>query len=259
MEINLYDFSKTNVSKESRVDIISKIASICYGNEECSNPNALYTRLLTEGAGKSPASTLEFIPVVVPVEELYRSIKLKKNIGNMYGMVIGNYYLSNLREMYNLIPKKNKYDYLPFIYNVSEYEQNIIKNNFFVFKQKVPKYIAVQDMRHRRASYQEISRRYVKDSKVPFEFNSIFNGEYYHLTKNYFEEGVDLYHKLLEKHSAQEARAVIPYGFMTEYWSCYLRDSFENMLELRTSSHSQPEMRKLATIREELVITKKYK
>ena len=44
-KVTLYDASHSNITEEQRLWTVTTIASLCYGNEEAKNPEALYDRL----------------------------------------------------------------------------------------------------------------------------------------------------------------------------------------------------------------------
>ena len=71
--VDHYDFSLANSSYEARVQSVTKVASICYGNVKALGSISLFDRLQAEAAGL-PSSSYEFVPVLLD-EEQVSSIK----------------------------------------------------------------------------------------------------------------------------------------------------------------------------------------
>lgn len=63
MNIKKIDVRKANSSEEARKEYIAQIATMTRGLDGSKDPDALYTRLMTEAHGGSPGRPLEFIPV----------------------------------------------------------------------------------------------------------------------------------------------------------------------------------------------------
>ena len=63
--VESYDFSRANLSEESRIAAISTVASVCYMSPKAAGSISLYNRLATESAG-IPSSSFEFVPVLLP-------------------------------------------------------------------------------------------------------------------------------------------------------------------------------------------------
>jgi thymidylate synthase (FAD) len=138
------------------------------------------------------------------------------------------------------------------------------EHSVFQFHVKCPIFVARQWMRHRIASYNEISARYteVKDEfYIPETFRaqdlankqgSVRSGA---LDQRRLQEVYDraikasyaAYRELLEAGAAREmARMVLPVAQYTQFhWSVNAR-SLLNFLELRTDGHAQYEIRRYA-------------
>ena len=63
-----YDFSLANTSYEARVQAVTKVASICYGNPKALGSISLFDRLQAEAAGL-PSSSYEFVPILINKEQ----------------------------------------------------------------------------------------------------------------------------------------------------------------------------------------------
>lgn len=66
-----YDFSKANSSYEARVQAVTKVASICYGNPKSLGSINLFNRLEAEAAGL-PSSSYEMCPILLTEEQFKR-------------------------------------------------------------------------------------------------------------------------------------------------------------------------------------------
>lgn len=70
-----YDFALANTSYESRVQAVTKVASICYGNPKALGSINLFNRLQAEAAGL-PSSSYEMCPVLL-TEEQFKQLQSK--------------------------------------------------------------------------------------------------------------------------------------------------------------------------------------
>ena len=77
--VESYDFSRANMSQESRIAAITTIASVCYQNPKALGSISLYDRLATENKGL-PSSSYEFVPVLLTTTSVVKmmSSTLKK-------------------------------------------------------------------------------------------------------------------------------------------------------------------------------------
>lgn len=278
--IEKWDFSRANINDESRVECITKIASICYNNPKAVGRESLYNRLKAESLGL-PSSSFEFVPVLMR-RDTYRVIsesphfrarheKAKVPAVLKYGEFIPHngedYLLTNFRALLSdSVTIEN--DSIASLFNTEE-ECEIIKKYSNVFMTKMDIVSARQHNRH-RISLQELSRRYVngkkepieiylsdavKNSKAaitPFKHGNIIN-PYEIQAERYCELGIELYLSLIEDGvPAEEARRVIPIGSYTKIWSAFLPSQLENYYGLRLDSHAQEEIRKIAKAMKEM-------
>ena len=167
-----WDFSKANLNEENRILAITQVASICYQNPKALGSESLYNRLMAESMGL-PSSSFEFVPVLLDYENPKHQEILKLEYSNCkkFGEILDDrYLLTNYRALvYDFENDKDKFSFdIRTIFNTQE-ECKIIKEHFKVFLFKVDLPTRSQMVRH-RVSWQELSRRYVSGSRVPFEF-----------------------------------------------------------------------------------------
>lgn len=140
----------------------------------------------------------------------------------------------------------------------------------FIFMLKVPIFVARQIFRHRTASFNEISGRYVQMDEeffIPSEFrtNKSANKQTsisedvdydFSLVEKSHQSSFDTYKQLLESGLARElARVVLPLGTYTMfYYKQDLRNLF-NFLRLRLDEHAQKEIREVANAMKHFVAT----
>ena len=143
----------------------------------------------------------------------------------------------------------------------TEEECEIIKQHFKVFLFKVDLPTRSQMVRH-RVSWQELSRRYVSGSRVPFEFyvSDKMRRIYTNINGNLFETDdlIDIclnhYYRALEKGvKPQEARRIIPQAAYTQIWGAFQPKQLENYFKLRLDESSQWEIRQTAIAMQELI------
>jgi len=267
--VQSYDFSKANTSYESRVEAITTIASVCYANPKAIGSIKLYDRLACESASL-PSSSFEFVPILITLKKLrenfFNNIKGHKifNI-EKYGEYIatdhGIYLLTNLRALINDIGDEaddKKW------YNTSEEEIKIIKDNFKVYKTKIDLSTSKQLVRHRGASFQELSRRYVSGKKQEFEFYKSdkmeFISKHADEESNIFLDNDDFHQICVERYyqaikngvKPEEARRCLPQSMYTTIWSAWQPKRLENFYKLRLNSHAQKEIRWLAEAMKDL-------
>lgn len=138
------------------------------------------------------------------------------------------------------------------------------EHSVFQFHIKCPIFVARQWMRHRIASYNEISARYTEVKEefyIPEKFraqdksnvqgsvessaldNEKMLDEYERAIKSSYEA----YQKLLSMGAAREmARMVLPVAQYTEYYWTINARSLLNFIKLRTDTHAQYEIRQYA-------------
>ena len=282
--VESYDFSRANLSKESRIACISTVASVCYQSPKALGSISLYDRLANESAGL-PSSSFEFVPVLIrldPAKE--HTIREVFNIACgehvhdyedlacfKYGEKVEdcNYLLCNLRALIADVGD-NADDY----FNTEE-ECAIIAKHFKVFKSKVTLYTRSQAIRH-RVSWQELSRRYVSGKKAGFEFYiepRLAGLESYH--DDYFMDGMSDYEtEFTNSHDTEAlidmavahynqaitsgvkpevARGIIPQCCYTTVWSAWQPSALDSFFQLRLDKHAQTEVRELAQGMKELL------
>jgi len=217
--VTLYDASHANESGEQRIWTVTTIASLAYGNEEAKNPETLYERMKSI----KHESLWEFIR---DIEEGCRTIG-----GSM----------RSAPEYYN-----------------SHFTSNsmVHKANIACFRIKVPMFVRAQFMRHRSFSYLEMSRRYTKGAKVPFEF--WYPPELHKLGSFDIEEMNNYYmnqYNIFIEHSleTQVASRFLPQTAYTEFYMMGEVEGLKNFFRLRLDSHAQQEIREVAEAMLELL------
>lgn len=273
----LWDFSRANISEESRIEAITKVASVCYDNPNVIGKESLYNRLKAESLGL-PSSSFEFVPVLLDKEKLapiLLEVSLSDKYGEKFQFHIGKYgefvedakyILTNYRAVLrdsDIIKKTSGVDITQW-FNTEE-DCEIIKQHHKVFLNKIDLVTRSQYIRH-RVSWQELSRRYVSGKKTPFEFYVSKNNSRDDILafQNAQHEGADFkelcslaegwYYEALESGiQPQEARRIMPQCTYTTLWSAWYPSQLENYLELRIDSHSQQEIRRLAQAQKEMV------
>lgn len=266
-----YDFSKANSSYEARVQTVTNVASICYGNPKSLGSINLFNRLEAEAAGL-PSSSYEFVPVLITKEQ-FAKVDLKQCY--KFGELVADeqYLLTNLRALIADVGSEESLNYL----NTSEKEIQIIRNNFKVFLFNVDLSTRAQMVRH-RCSWQELSRRYVSGKKQPFEFYISKKMENVESEQevNYFSidqfgeqefdfqqylQTEDIINLCVQHYDAaiasgvkpEEARRILPQAMMTTIWGAFQPTQLANFFTLRLDSHAQKEIRCVAEAMKELV------
>ena len=187
-----YDFSRGNLDDEHRILNITHVASICYQSPKAIGSESLYNRLMAE-AGGLPSTSSEFVPVLLSWQEvmdtcnlLETPITILDEDGNVIGSKIdtqileiekygqwievdgSKYLLTNYRAVvYDFEKYGDRGIDLRKRYN-TEFECEIIKQHYKVFRFKVDFPTRTQMIRH-RVHLQEISRRYVSAKRVPMD------------------------------------------------------------------------------------------
>ena len=272
-------FAYANMSMQSRIEAITNIASICYANPKAFGSESLYNRLAAESAGL-PSSSFEFVPILLDeTKSDHRTLLVAKesNIRKFGESIIENgktYFLTNYRallfdyedlalqylDLTQLSEEKQralKDTYLN-IYNTED-ECKIIEKHFKVFNFKVDLPTRSQMVRH-RVSWQELSRRYVSGSKVPFEFyisKKMKSVESRYCTNDYpdilsTEDVINIclnhYQSALDSGvKPEEARRIIPQAAYSQIWGAFQPSYLANFFSLRLNSHAQREIREVAT------------
>ena len=264
--VEQYDFSRANLNEENRILAITQVASICYQNPKALGSESLYNRLLAESQGL-PSSSFEMCPVLLDYENPKHQEILKLEYSNCkkFGELIDDrYLLTNYRALvYDYENSKDSFSFdIRTIFNTEE-ECKIIKQHFKVFLFKVDLPTRSQMVRH-RCQWQELSRRYVSGSRVPFEFyvsekmknvKSLTNPYGYECdTQDIVNICLDHYKQALEQGvKPQEARRIIPQAAYTQIWGAFQPKQLENYFKLRLDESSQWEIRQTALAMQELI------
>ena len=259
-----YDFSKANMSNETRLDIITLVASICYQSPKAHGSESLYNRLMAESGGL-PSSSFEMVPMLFNYDDIKKKYGEDFETSNVlkYGEKIDNYLLTNFRAVV--------YDFENLAVDLrdhfnTEAECAIIAKHFKVFKMKVDMPTFGQAVRH-RVNWQVLSRRYVSGTRVPFDFYIAEQMKKVTSTVGYSDisTGVtastkDIIAICLEHYKAaleagikpQVARGIIPQCAYTTAWCAMQPKQFDSFKNLRSDSHAQWEIQQLSNAMKEL-------
>lgn len=209
-----FDLWQFRESVEQAVEGVAQIASLSYGNEEAKNPQKLFDRIVSLGH----LSCLEFIPF----KEYFNEHLPQASARNF--LSVGESGLSEFSHFFDE-------DY------ADSGRADKPATGFLI---EAPVLVARQWMRHRAFSYLEMSRRYVKDSKVPFEFYGASEPD----VEAFFEHAISLYDTLIASgEPAELARRVIPVGMMTKFFVAGYNYHWNGFTRLRSDLHAQPEIR----------------
>ena len=272
-----YDFSLANSSYEARVQAVTKVASICYGNPKALGSISLFDRLQAEAAGL-PSSSYEFVPVLLSVGDVQnitdtaRKLYFKDDkvpIPHLNIRKFGEYVcktkylLTNLRALIADVGPDESLKYL----NTSPEEIQIIRDNFKVYLFNVDLATRAQMVRH-RCSWQELSRRYVSGKKQPFEFYISEKMKNITTTVGYTEISIgvtvntkDIIRICLDHYDEaiaagvkpEEARRILPQAMKTTIWGAFQPTQLANFFTLRLDKSAQREIRTVAEAMKELI------
>lgn len=262
-----YDFSKANMSNETRLDVITLVASICYQSPKAHGSESLYNRLMAESGGL-PSSSFEMVPMLFNYHDVKKVYGANFETSNVlkYGEKIDNYLLTNFRAVV--------YDFENLAIDLrdhfnTEAECAIIAKHFKVFKMKVDMPTFGQAVRH-RVNWQVLSRRYVSGTRVPFDFyiadkmKEVESSTNYvdcnnvettitHTTQEVINICLDHYKAALAAGiKPQVARGVIPQCAYTIAWCAMHPKQFNSFINLRSDSHAQWEINQLSNAMKEL-------
>jgi len=244
--VESYDFSTANTSLEARIAAITTVASVCYANPKALGSISLYDRLATENKGL-PSSSYEFVPVLLKREIISSLFSNCYKYGEW--VEEGQYLLTNLRALIADVG-----DRADQFFNTPE-ECTIIARHFKVLKSKIDLATARQFMRH-RASWQELSRRYVSGKRVEFEFYvSPKMHEYYGglSARDHMQSCLEYYYAAIDDGvKPEEARRILPQAMYTTVWSAWQPNQLEVLFKLRCDSHAQSEIQELASAMKQL-------
>ena len=266
------DFSRANLNDENRILAITQVASICYQNPKAIGSESLYNRLLAESKGL-PSSSFEFVPVLFDYEwitnyfidraEAYLPESNTLKFGEVLYVDDKRYLLTNYRALIYDVENIDLNSDILKHFNTEE-ECEIIKQHFKVFLYKVDLPTRSQMVRH-RISWQELSRRYVSGSRVPFEYyvsekmkfiskHEDDESDIYFDSDDFHRICEERYYQALEKGvKPQEARRVIPQSAYTQIWGAFMPKQLDNYFKLRLDEHAQWEIRQTAIAMQELI------
>ena len=278
-EVEYWDFSHANLNQETRINAITQVASVCYQNPKALNSDSLYNRLACESIGL-PSSSFEFVPVLLdPMKPEHQLLlgRVDSNVRKFGEFIEDNgksYLLTNYRAVIYDFEKRTEYmdeetknsvrdSYLK-LYNTEE-ECRIIKKHFKVFKYKVDLPTRSQMVRH-RASWQELSRRYVSGKRVGFDFyvsekmSKVYSSQNRGIIDEEFstDRVIDVclnhYFKALEDGvKPEEARRIIPQAAYSTVWAAFMPMHLDNYFKLRLDSHAQWEIRQTAIAMDNMI------
>lgn len=191
---------------------VAKVASLSYGNEEAKNPDQLFDRIVKMGH----LSCLEFVPNYFWTDSSLPDASLRSELDPSIGELS-----------------------VAVAWGKCAASGSGWANKAHAFLVECPIFVARQWMRHRAFSYLEMSRRYTKAGKVPFE--------YYGGRMPIHEVIEDQYDIRLENNwPAELARGIMPVEAMTKFWVAGFKRDFEKFIELRADAHAQAEIRVFA-------------
>lgn len=261
-----YDFSRANISNESRLDVITLIASICYQSPKAHGSESLYNRLMAESGGL-PSSSFEFVPMLFDYNKIKKIYGVDFETSNVlkYGEKIDNYFLTNFRAV--VYDFENLAIDLRDHFNTEE-ECAIIAKHFKVFKMKVDMPTFGQAVRH-RVNWQVLSRRYVSGTRVPFDFyiaeqmkkvksglfeSIVYDGQIDPIsTQDVINLCINHYKAALKAGiKPQVARGIIPQCAYTVAWCAMQPKQFNSFINLRSDSHAQWEITQLSNAMKEI-------
>lgn len=210
--IRAFDLWELRKSREACIEGVANIASLSYGNEAAKNPETLFKSIVDRGH----LSCLEFVPFPY------------------WGDGRPTLPSHSLRQYPESISCEYLFD------GEGNGKENFPATAFLV---EAPILTVRQWFRHRAFSYLEMSRRYVKASKVPFEFYGHENAGM--AEARFYGDCIALYDQLLANGEPPErARRVIPVGAMTKFWAGgYNNDWKDSFIRLRSEAHAQTEIR----------------
>ena len=254
-KVALYDLSRCNTNQESRIECVTHIAGVCYGQDRIKNAEKLYKRLVDENA-----STLEFVRAGDPWQVLYQcQVSETAEEDKLFGIATSLRNCPNLPTDEEWTEKEGSIGKAVLPEELHKWH----KEEIATFLIKIPIFVARQVMRHRTMSFQELSRRYTTDKRVPLEFwvsnheaitDADFRTESNEAIKMNYDEAADIYEALIAAGvRAEIARAVLPVSLYTQFWLMGNAPAFKNYFKLRLDKHTQKEHRELAEAMLELL------
>lgn len=231
--IRAFDLWELRKSREACIEGVANIASLSYGNEAAKNPEALFKSIVDRGH----LSCLEF----VPFPEM-------GDYADDFKPCLPRDSLRCAPDMIN--PERCNPKFYWGESAIKEQDEWYPATAFLV---ESPILTIRQWFRHRAFSYLEMSRRYVKGSKVPFEFYGADNAK--EREAAHYAESIALYDELCSWGEPPErARRVIPVGAFSRFWAGgYNHDWKDSFTRLRSEKHAQTEIRLFSEFIQDIV------
>jgi len=267
-EVIKYDVGNC-VPKDNVVELISSIASVCYASEP-KNKNKLYDMLMKENSGALPSSAFSFQPVLLtPMEmnilmgSICNTVRVEAYpAGNTCPKLMQYGYFDNVVGMWVCNFRSLVYDYRAGLIDEATYEGIInrpVNMPIFIYKVNgMSMYTFGQHVRHSQ-KLQVISRRYVKDSKVPFTFTNHpsiqKDSRLIHMYEFITDTAREMYKEAINdfKVKPEIARGLIPQCANTSFWFGWNTPVDEsNYIDMRTKKSAQDEIRAFADVLKEL-------
>jgi len=230
--VELWDFSRANENEESRIEAIATVASICYGKPP-KDAKKLVERLWTESGGL-PASAFEFVR---PGDADPESTDIENSLRNFPGLETDESYSERMKAPLSILAEGHR-------------------SSVATFRLTIPIFIARQVMRHRSFSFQELSRRFVDQGRLPFQFwmppteftlTAFAFDEPYASLDAFYSAAVGVYEEMVRAGARREiARGVLPQSLYTTFWMQGNVPAWENYFTLRLDKRAQKEHRQLA-------------
>ncbi len=221
--VELFDLSRANLNEESREEVVTFIASECYGSEP-NDRKKLYNKLLTEHCG-GPASSLEFV-------RHWEDLSLRGCLRNNPEMLTFEEHWSDIIN--------------------SDFMTSAVFNGLATFRLEVPVFLAQQITRHRQFAYQALSRRFQDDDKCPFMFwiggdGCVDLADQAAIFSPVLNDAVCAYKRAVADGVRPEvARGVIPQSAYTTYWMQGDIPAWANYFNVRLDAKVQQEHQELA-------------
>ena len=175
----------------------------------------------------------------------------------------------NCKDTGESCPRLNKFDNKLITYLAKNKHDSCFEHQVVTIRLKVPLFVRSQIHRHRTFSYNEISRRYVKDNlefywpdnwrkaadnvkqgssddiAVEFSFGDMSDEQCMH---NLHTELVNMYNWMINKYNIcpEQARMILPQNLYTQFYMTGNLRNWCHFLKLRLDPHAQKEIRDVA-------------
>ena len=219
--IQAWDPWKARESVKAAKWWVSKIARLSHGLEEAEDFEAHFDRVVNK---LHHESVLEFVPMLsfgsdqgtsVP-DQSWRKFNASEDLVCDWGNGRGG--------------------------SLEGDQQEVPATAFLV---ECPLIVRAQWMRHRSQAYLEMSRRYVKGSRVPFQF---YGTEENAMLDDLYDMAIKTYNHLLDiGWKPEQARIAIPQGAMTKFYCAAFDRDWAGFVSLRCDVHAQAEIRAFAS------------